>query len=81
MTWNMGAVLKNVELRGTTMGSRREFRDMVEFVRRTGLKPVVSRVIKGLDNLEELDALFEEMKQGSQFGKLVVQTQADAAKL
>lgn len=73
MTWGMPDVLKNIELRGSTMGSRKEFADMVAFVADRKIRPVVSKVAKGLDNLSELDALFEEMKNGSQFGKLVVQ--------
>ncbi|KAK3398797.1 hypothetical protein B0T20DRAFT_353780 [Sordaria brevicollis] len=72
MDWLMQAVLKNVELKGSTMGSRKEFEEMVEFVREKGIRPVVSKVVRGLDNLSGIDELFEEMKQGKQFGKLVV---------
>ncbi|KAI0132309.1 oxidoreductase [Xylariales sp. AK1849] len=73
MDWVMQAVLKNVELKGSTMGSRTEFREMVEFVREKGIKPVVSRTVKGLDNLKDIDGLFEDMRVGRQFGKLVVE--------
>jgi len=73
MDWVMPAVLANIELKGTTMGSRREFRDMVAFVNEHKIKPVVSRVVKGLDNLEAIDGLFEEMEKGKQFGKLVIE--------
>lgn len=73
MDWLMGAVLKNIELRGSTMGSRDEFRQMVRFVGETGIKPVVSRVVQGLESLEDIDGLFEDMKSGSQFGKLVIE--------
>ena len=69
----MPAVLKNLELKGSTMGSRAEFRDMVAFVNDNKIFPVVSRVVKGLDNLKEIDTLFDDMKNGSQFGKLVVE--------
>lgn len=75
MPWLMGAVLKNIELRGSTMGSRREFAQMVEFVRNMGLKPVVSRVVNGgseLQNMEEMNNIYEDMKNASQFGKLVI---------
>lgn len=72
MDWLMGAVLKNIELKGSTMGSRKEFADMMEFVRTHQLKPVVSRVVKGLE-IEPINGLFEDMKKGSQFGKLVVE--------
>lgn len=67
----MGAVLKNIDFRGSTMGSRKEFKDMIDFVREKKLKPVVSRTVKGLD-IAQIDTLFDDMKKGSQFGKLVV---------
>lgn len=69
----MNAVLKNLELKGSTMGSRTEFHDMVAFVKEKKITPVVSRVVKGLNNLQEIDILFDEMKKGSQFGKLVIE--------
>ncbi|KAK0627823.1 hypothetical protein B0T14DRAFT_424063 [Immersiella caudata] len=72
MEWNVQAMLKNVELKGSTMGSKKEFREMAEFVREKGVRPVVSRVVRGLDNLEGIEGLFEDMKGGRQFGKLVV---------
>jgi len=71
MDFLMGAVLKNIEVRGSTMGSRKEFAEMVKFVRDTKLKPVVSRTVHGLD-VEKIDTLFEDMKSAKQFGKLVV---------
>lgn len=67
----MGAVLRNIEVRGSTMGSRKEFAEMVQFVREKKLKPVVSRSVHGLD-IEKIDTLFDDMKNASQFGKLVV---------
>jgi D-arabinose 1-dehydrogenase-like Zn-dependent alcohol dehydrogenase len=73
MDWTMVAVLNNVELRGSTMGSRKEFHDMVTFVNDKKIKPIVSKVAKGLDNIKDIDALFDDMKKGSQFGKLVIE--------
>ena len=73
MDWSMNANLLNLDLRGSTMGSRKEFKDMVAFVNEKKVKPVVSRVVKGLDNLQEIDTLFDEMRTGSQFGKLVIE--------
>ena len=67
----MGAVLKNLELLGSTMGSRREFGDMVAFVGEKRLRPVISRVVEGL-GLEGLEELWADMKAGRQFGKLVI---------
>lgn len=73
MPFLMSAVLKNIDLKGSTMGSRLEFKQMVEFVNEKNLKPVVSRVVSGIDNIEDIDGLFEDMKRGSQFGKLVIE--------
>lgn len=68
----MSAVLKNIEVRGSTMGSRKEFKEMVRFVNEKRIVPVVSKVVEGLDNLEGVEELFQDMKQGKQFGKLVI---------
>ncbi|PVI08749.1 NAD(P)-binding protein [Periconia macrospinosa] len=71
MDFIMPAVLRNIEVRGSTMGSRKEFADMVRFIKEKKLKPVVSRSVHGLD-IEKINGLFEDMKNASQFGKLVV---------
>ncbi|KAK0387656.1 hypothetical protein NLU13_3901 [Sarocladium strictum] len=73
MNWTMPAVLLNAELKGTTMGSRREFRDMVRFIEEKEIRPVVSRTVSGLSNLAEIDGLFEDMEAGRQMGKLVIE--------
>ncbi|EQK98475.1 Alcohol dehydrogenase superfamily, zinc-type [Ophiocordyceps sinensis CO18] len=79
MDWVMQAVLANVELKGTTMGSRKEFGDMVAFVREHELKPVVSRTARGLGDLDAIDSLFADMEAGRQFGKLVIEIDDDEA--
>lgn len=79
MDWLMGAVMKNIELRGSTMGSRKEFKEMVEFVKEKKIKPVVSRVVKGLDNMPEIESLFDDMKRGAQFGKLVIEVSSEGS--
>lgn len=76
----MQAVLKNIEVKGSTMGSRKEFTDMIDFIKRTKAKPTVSSVAHGL-NLDQINSLFEEMKKGSQFGKLVVEVTNSKSKL
>ena len=74
MPFTMTAVLKNIDVRGTTMGSRKEFKEMIEFVKAKKIQPVVSRVLQTeLDDLSAIDELFEEMKKGTQFGKLVIE--------
>ncbi|KAI5194432.1 oxidoreductase [Aureobasidium subglaciale] len=73
MDWPMQAVLKNIELKGSTLGSRAEFTNMVNFVKEKQIKPVISKIVKGLENLEAIEGLFQELKTSKQFGKLVVE--------
>ncbi|KAI7281826.1 alcohol dehydrogenase [Hortaea werneckii] len=73
MPFLMSAVLQNIDVRGSTMGSRKEFADMVKFVDQKNLKPIISRTVFGLDNIDGINSLFEDMKSASQFGKLVVE--------
>ena len=73
MDWPMPAVLKNVELRGSTLGSRADFTDMVAFVAEKQIRPVISRTVKGLDCVEAIDGLFDDIRDGKQFGKLVIE--------
>lgn len=77
MDWTMSANLRNLELKGSTMGSRKEFKDMVAFVNEKKVTPIVSKVARGLDNIKDIDELFEQMRHGSQFGKLVIEIQPD----
>lgn len=73
MPFLMQAVLKNIDVRGSTMGSRQEFKEMIDFVKAKKIRPVVSRTLQvKLDDLATIDGLFEDMKQGKQFGKLVI---------
>lgn len=80
MTWTMPAVLKNIELRGSTMGSRKEFAELVKFVNEKKLRPLVHRTVQGIDNLKDIDSLFEDMKNGSQLGKLVIEIKPEGSK-
>ncbi|KPI43331.1 putative zinc-type alcohol dehydrogenase-like protein YogA [Cyphellophora attinorum] len=76
MDFLMQAVLKNIEVKGSTMGSRKEFKDMIDFVKRTSASVPVSRVVKwdpSGDDIKDVDGLFEDMKKASQFGKLVIE--------
>ena len=73
----MPAVLKNIELKGSTMGSRHEFQQMVRFVAEKQIRPVVERVVAPAvaagGGRQAIDGLYEDMKHGKQFGKLVIQ--------
>ncbi|TPX37550.1 hypothetical protein SmJEL517_g00611 [Synchytrium microbalum] len=61
--------LKHIELKGSTMGNEVEFADMIKFVSKHQIHPIVS----GVFSFEEAEKAFDEMKKGAQFGKLVVQ--------
>ena len=69
----MQAVMKNIELRGSTMGSQKEFGEMVCFVTEYKIRPVVDRVVSDMTNLDAIDGLFDDQRKGTQFGKLVVE--------
>lgn len=73
MPFLMQAVLRNIEVKGSTMGSRKEFRDMIDFIKDKKATPVVSRTVQGIENLEGINSLFDDMNKGSQFGKLVIE--------
>lgn len=64
----MAEILKNIELRGSTMGSREEFKAAIQFISDHKITPVVHTIVDGLENVE---TLFDVMKKGEQFGKLV----------
>jgi D-arabinose 1-dehydrogenase-like Zn-dependent alcohol dehydrogenase len=69
--FSMSAVLRNLEIRGTTAGSRAEFTSMLRFVEEKQIRPLVSKVVYGM-NLNSIEELFENMRRGTHFGKLVV---------
>jgi len=69
ITFTMREVLKGIELKGSAMGSQRELVEATNFIAKHQIVPVVSEVIEGLEKYEEG---FDAMKQGSQFGKIVV---------
>ncbi|KAI5290195.1 hypothetical protein KEM54_002237 [Ascosphaera aggregata] len=79
----MTVVMRNIDVRGSTMGSLKEFRDMVYFVDRAkgGLKPVISRVVNTFTDLKMLDGLWDDMKSGKQFGKLVIRIEKGTDKI
>jgi len=55
------------------MGARTEFREMVKFVSEAKIRPIVSKKVKGLRDLNAIEGLFSDMQQGTQFGKLVIE--------
>ncbi|KAF7721282.1 hypothetical protein EC973_004975 [Apophysomyces ossiformis] len=57
VTYTMGYVLKHIDLRACTLGSRKEFHEMVAFVEKHKIKPVVSRVWQGLNETSINEAI------------------------
>lgn len=57
-----------IQVKGTTMGSDQDFLDMIEFVTKHKIKPIIDEVFP----LENAVDAFEKMKAGSQMGKLVL---------
>ena len=50
---------------------------MVDFIKKKETKPIVSRSVQGIENLDGIDSLFDDMKRGTQFGKLVIEIAKD----
>ncbi|KAK9490748.1 hypothetical protein V1508DRAFT_406135 [Lipomyces doorenjongii] len=65
----MAAVLKNIDFRGSTMGSRREFDEVLNLIAAAKLQPVVAQVINGLNNME---SAFMSLMATERAGKIVV---------
>jgi NADPH:quinone reductase-like Zn-dependent oxidoreductase len=66
--WNQLSVF------GSTMGNRREFAEMLSFVRKRGVKPVIDQVFPLADGANA----FARMEEGKQFGKIVLRVGDDA---
>jgi zinc-binding alcohol dehydrogenase/oxidoreductase len=60
---------KNLSILGTTMGTIQEFKDMLAFIEKHNIKPVVDRVYPSLADAQEAIAY---MAAGKQFGKIVL---------
>jgi NADPH:quinone reductase-like Zn-dependent oxidoreductase len=60
---------RQISLLGTTMGSPDDWADLMAFVGRHKIKPVISDVFK----FQDTEAAFALMERGGQFGKIVVQ--------
>lgn len=57
-----------VDIRGTSMGSPRDFREMLAFVSKYRIKPVIDRVYA----MHEAAAAAQRMLEANQFGKIVL---------
>lgn len=71
--YTMSAIMKNIDLCGTSMGSREEFHQMIRWVEQERIPVQVERVFQGLEAAEDA---FDIMKRGVGFGKLVLDLQS-----
>lgn len=78
ITVTMRDILKNIELKGSTMGSREELVAATKFLAEKKIVPVVSEVLAGLDAAE---VGFRRMDEGTQFGKIVIKIEESHPKL
>jgi len=62
------------------MGSRKEFKEVIEFIGKHKIHPVVDSVYM-MDDVDSVDDAFEVMKASTQFGKLVIRIATDSPKL
>lgn len=58
-----------LRLQGSTMGTDREFREMVQFIEKQSIHPIMEKPIA----FQEVIQAFDMMKKGSQFGKITVE--------
>lgn len=65
----LGAMIsKNLTLRGVTVGSKASFEDLLRFLERTGIKPVVDSVFE----FERTPEAFAHLASGEQHGKMCI---------
>lgn len=70
--FDMRAVLRNVDLLGSTMGSAQEFKSAIRFIEKHGIRPGIDTVLPSLDAATEGFALLADASK-RQGGKVVVQ--------
>ncbi|MEC1970125.1 zinc-binding dehydrogenase [Bacillus cereus] len=58
-----------IDIMGTSMGSREEFNEMIKFIEKHQIKPIIDKVY----SLEEAISALSRMEIGEQFGNIVLQ--------
>uniref|UniRef100_UPI003340FDA8 zinc-binding dehydrogenase n=1 Tax=Castellaniella defragrans TaxID=75697 RepID=UPI003340FDA8 len=61
--------IRQLQIMGSTLGDLDEFRDLLSFVERTGLKPVIDSTFP----LSQVHAALDRLESGRQFGKIALQ--------
>lgn len=59
---------KQISVFGSTMGSRKDFEEMLKFINTNKLKPVIDSTYP----LNQIQSATQEMEEGTQFGKIVL---------
>ncbi len=60
---------KQLSLLGSTMGSEDDFDNMVKFVEKHNIKPVIDQIFK----MDQAEKAIKRMEEGSQFGKIILE--------
>ena len=60
---------KHLKIYGSTLGSREEFREVLSFLRLSGIRPIIDRQFP----LEDAAAAQQRMEEARQFGKIILQ--------
>lgn len=76
----MREVLRNVDVCGSTMGSAKEFRDVLKFIEKHRIVPVIDTTLQGLENATKGFSLLANADSRSG-GKVVVRIDSDKSKL
>ncbi|KAG0229107.1 hypothetical protein BGW41_003187 [Actinomortierella wolfii] len=61
--------IRQIEYKGTTMGSRVEFERMLEFVEQRKIRPIVGDVFQGIEAVPEA---LQHLRDAKHFGKVVI---------
>ena len=65
--------IRQLQIIGSTYGDYKDFADLLEFVGRTGLRPVIDSEFP----LDEVHAALDRLESGQQFGKVALHIPAD----
>ncbi|KDN53559.1 NAD(P)-binding protein [Tilletiaria anomala UBC 951] len=69
--FTMREVLKNVDVLGSTMGSKEEFRECIRFVEKHKLVPTIDTILEGLENAHKGFPLLQDADKRSG-GKVII---------
>jgi zinc-binding alcohol dehydrogenase/oxidoreductase len=59
---------KQISVFGSTMGSKQDFIDAMQFLWTRGIKPIIDRIAPLSDGIK----MIEHLESGNQFGKIVL---------